>query len=319
MAHVRARLGVGWCGMARPISRVLAFALLVSSTPARADIMPAGGKKVSYTYEIANLAEHPEATFVVWPRRCGSDGEAVGTVDLGMNPQMAGHLHDVDYEVLRPGPRELLKFCAGSSHVYALDAKAFPADERVAAKDDWTLGWKAGDRYLGVLALDAMTIKTRMPFFASDPRARRADYTFAYVLVLRRASPIKAIHDVLRIESLDARKLVVAPMKVRYGYEDGTSEELAWTAGKHPRPPGKPDALKSPVFGGGADDQDYGEGDAAAPLVADAAAANGAEPSVAPPAAPSSSGSPWPMRTVLGGLVVAAVAALGFRARRKRS
>ena len=217
--------------------------------------------------------------------------------------------------MLRPGPRELLKFCAGASHVYALDAKTFPADSRVAAKDDWTLGWKAGDPYLGVAALDAMTIKTRMPFFAEDPRARRAEYTFAYVLILKRTSPNKTIHDVIRIVSLDDAKLVLAPTKVRYGYEDGTSEELAWTSGKHPRPPGKPDALKAPQFGGG-DDRDYGEDKPGAPLAVDAGApaASDAGPSAA---ATPEAGSPWPMRLVLGALVAAAGVALGMRARKK--
>ena len=303
------------------LASMLGVALLASPTRARADIMPSGGKRVSYTYEIANLAEHPEATFVLWPRTCGSDGEPVGTVDLGMNPQMAGHLHDIDYEALRPGPHELLKFCGHTAHVYALDAKTFPTDARAADKDNWVLGWKTGDKYLGVAALDAMTIQARMPFFASDPRARRADYAFQYVQILRKTSPIATIHDVLRIASLDAWHLVVAPVKVRYGYADGTSEEVAWAAGKHPYPPGKPDALRSPVFGsGGAEDTDFGEGDAAAPAAGDASAPAAVDAGanvaamVSPPSEPS---SPWPLRLVLGGLVLGAAIALGLRGRSK--
>lgn len=109
----------------------------------------------------------------------------------------------VDYEVLGPGPHELLSYCGRSSRVYALDAKDYPADRRVAAEDEWTLSWKRGEPYGGVRALDAMTPRACVPFFA---KARKATFEFPRIAVLRRSSPINAVHDVFTVRALeDAR------------------------------------------------------------------------------------------------------------------
>ena len=293
--------------MARLYASLVAAALVASSSWARADILAPGAKTVDYTYEITNLAEHPDTVFVEWPRLCiPPRGEPMGDPNRRKMPGWESRLHEIDYEVLKPGPHELLRFCGESAHIYALSAAAFPTDTRVAKEDNWGLGLKSGQTYAGVAALESMTVDERIPFFASDPRVRRASYPIAYILVLRESSPLKTIHDVLRIESLDASHVVIAPVKVRYGYEDGTSEELAWTGGKHPRPPGKPDAL----LGFGKDAVDYGDGDASAPPVRPPFTSEASSSTGAP--APS---GPWPMRLVVGGLLLAIGVALGRRLR----
>jgi hypothetical protein len=294
-------------GMAMRAGSLLAVALAASD--ARADIVPNGSKVIDYSYEVTNLAQFPDVTFVVWPRTCGSGGEPLGAINYVDPSEKERHV--IDYEVLEPGRRELLKYCAASSRVYALDAKAYPTDERVADKDDWALAWTKGKSYLGVKAIDAMTIKDRVPFFAS---ARHSDYAFAYVVILRHTSPIKAIHDVLTIKSVDAGGVVVAPLRVRYTYEGGKSEELAWSGGKHPRPPGDPDALKQPQFG---------DPDAEVDLAADADAARRAEadagPSVVAAPTPGDPPSTWPVRVGIGALLVGLGLGIAMGLRRKGS
>ena len=287
-------------GMARRAIGFVAFALVAFD--ARADIIPNGAKTVKYSYEITNLAEHPEITFVMWPRMCGSGGEPLGEINY-VNPE-AKERHAIDYQVLGPGTHDLLKYCARAGRVYALDAKAFPTDKRMAEEDDWRLGLTKGHEYFGVQALDKMTIKERVPFFAA---ARRADYAFEYVLVLRQGSPITAIHDVLTIKSIDAKTMEIAPSKVEYTYVDGKREELAWTSGKHPRPPGKPDALRAPSFG---DDEDED-------LAADAPI-EGKDAGLSSPAIVPTPPSPWPSRVGFAAIVVGVGAGIGFSVRRKK-
>lgn len=285
------------------------LALLAAPTSARADIMPSGGKGVKYSFEIEGLAAHPDVVFVLWPRMCGTAGEPLGEVNY--TDASLKERHEVDYEVLSEGAHELLRYCAATARVYALSAAKFPTESHVGAEDDWRLGRKVGERYLVVPAIDALTLKARVPFFAN---ARHAAYPFEFLSVLRRDSPIRSVHDVLTVRALDDTRLELGPRAVTYGYADGGAGTLPWTSGKHPRPPGQPDALKAPRFGfgdtDGAADLDYGADLVLAP--ADAANLPDAAPSLAPP--PPADG-PWPPRLGVAAIVVALGAALALASR----
>lgn len=276
---------------------------------ARADIMPSAAKSVGYTYEIDNVADHPETTFVVWPRACDSGGEPHGTVHYVDEKQSLAHT--IDYEVLEPGPRQLLRYCAGTARVYALDAKAFPTDTRVAPDDDWILGWKKGQRYAAVRALDAMTLRERVPFFA---KARKADFAFPYVAILRRTSPIASVHDVFTVRALDDARFEIAPVRVRYELVRGAREEIAWTAGERPPPrTGGARALEVPKLGLFDSDRD---GDDDAREDADVADA-GAAPVALAPASGTGAAARLPWRSVLASVVVVVLAIVAVRRLRR--
>lgn len=240
----------------RSASLLLVAGLVASPTLARADVTPSGVKTVRYSYEIDNVSAHPEATFVVWPRMCTFDGRPLGEAN---DERIA---HQRDYEVVGPGPHELLGKCSAPARVYALDAKRFPVQRRVATEGDWQLGDESGKPYGFVPALDAMTTPARIPFFA---KARKAEMKVPMVIFVHRKSPIAAVHDVLTVRALDAEHFELAPVSAQYELVTGAREAVAWTEGPRPPPPtGGAAALATEgrgLFGGDEEDENYGAAD----------------------------------------------------------
>ena len=226
--------------------RSLAFAAaLCFSLPAFADVAPPNARRLGYTYEVANLAAHPQALVVAWPRACGSDGRSLGHVDLALNPHLKDRMHEVDYEVVVAGKRHGIgKFCATSTALYALPAKDYPTQARAFEKDDWMLGLKKGDTQLLIPALNAKSQAERIPFFEEEQQSQRAGHRFAVVTWVAAPTPLKAIHDVLEIATLTSRQFVVKPARVVYAYDDGKEETLSYADGVRPAPSRK-GALRS--------------------------------------------------------------------------
>lgn len=233
-----------------------ALSLTAATTPARADLAPSNSTHLRYTYEITGPGDKPAATLVVWPRSCGMGGAPMGTIDLASNPQWKSRWHEIDYEVLVPGKDyEVGKFCAGSSHIYALPAREYKTVPAVADKDDWTLGLTAGQAYLRVPALDKLDLAQRIRFFGSA-KARRAAYDFSPLSLVHRRSQVTTVHDVLRVSAGARGPVAVAPVKVVYTYKDGKAEELAYAAGASRPEPTRPSGIVTLKGGWGEPDED---------------------------------------------------------------
>lgn len=245
----------------RPALRLaLALAALslvdTAATPARADLAPSNSTRVRYTYEVVGPGDKPAATLVVWPRMCGMGGSPMGTIDLGSNPQWKARWHEVDYEVLVPGKDyEVGKFCAGSSHIYALPAREFKTVPAVADKDEWMLGLTAGQGYLRVPALDKLDLAQRIRFFGSA-KARRAAYEFAPLGFVHRRSQATTVHDVLRVSAGARGPVTVAPIKVVYAFKDGKAEEIAYGASGNRPEPTRPNGIVTLKGGWGEPEED---------------------------------------------------------------
>lgn len=226
------------------------------ASPAQADLVPSSSKRIRYSYEVTGLEKHPEVTLVLWPRACGSRGEPMGTVDLGLNPQWKEHFHDVDYEVIVPGQRaEIGKFCAGTAHLYALPAREFRTEKSVSAEKQWQLGLEAGQPMLRVPALDKLDLAQRMAFFAKSGKARRAAYAFTPPDFVHRRSQVDAVHDVLHA-TLGRAGLAIGGAQAVYTYRDGTTESLAYPKPGAERPQPTRKGALVPLKPGYSDDEE---------------------------------------------------------------
>ncbi len=284
---------------------------LLLSRAAAADIAPPNAQRVEYRYSIDNLANHSELTLVAWPRSCGSDGRPLGDIDLDLNPQVQGRLHDLDYEVLRPGGNhEVGKFCGGTARLYGLDARAFPAERHVSGEDDWTLGLKKGEPYWSLPALDKLTWIERIPFFEKDPRVRRSKYQFSTVGWVKAPSPLTKVHDVLHIAKVTSTELDVVPVKVVYSFDDAPDEAVMYKGSTRPEP-SRPNVML-PL-------SDDGRPEPAPSASAAPAASAAATDSVGPAGAPASDRAPEPAKRGFAVLIIAgALAILYFALRLKR-
>ncbi|MBX3185761.1 MAG: hypothetical protein KF819_02050 [Labilithrix sp.] len=288
---------------------MLAGALLAAAAPnaARADVLPEDAKVVQYSYEVENLDAFADKVFVAWPRACGSDGEPLGKIDLGLNPQWASRMHDVDYEVLE-AKKELrvLRYCAHTMRIYALPRAAFPPSSRPAPRDDWALDLKKDNPQAIVPALDAIDLQKRMPFFASDARVARSPFALDMIMLVRRSSSTLAkVHDVIGVDAVDAATLTVSSKRVTYTYEDGATETFAYRSLKRPSP-SRPKALEPPPGGNARDDDPT-------PPAIDAGALAPDAPSQPPAAAPAPAskdlGTRWVYLAAIAGLLVGGIIA----------
>jgi hypothetical protein len=202
-------------------SGLLAIAASSLASPAHADAATA-----AYSYEIEN-APPPGKVVVVWPRACSATGEALGNVDLALNPDWTARMNDVDYEVIVKGRSYvLLEPCAKSSRLYALPADAFPPGTRESTADDVSIGpAEAGVAFPIVPALDAIDRKQRIEFFGKDPRVARTPYRFDTASTAR--AGVAAVHDVFAIEGGDPTSFMIRKVRAVYTYGDGGSETVS--------------------------------------------------------------------------------------------
>lgn len=202
-----------------------------------ADVAGGNAHLVDYSYSVENLAEHPELTLVAWPRSCGPDGHPLGDMDLDLNPQLEGRIHDMDYEIVRPeGSYEVGKFCGGRASLYGLDARAFPVKEHVSEEDDWTLSLKKGDKFWASDKLDSMSWIERIPFFEKNEKVRRSKYRFKAIGWVTDPSPLRKAHDVLRITKVTPTEIEVVPVKITYGFDDQPDETVMYSGTTRPEP-----------------------------------------------------------------------------------
>jgi hypothetical protein len=277
--------------------------LSLFSGVARADGPPTTGKAITSTYEIENLDAHAELAFVVWPRSCNSNGSPLGSVDLALNPDWSARLHEVDYEVLEKGKKhELSPYCVTTARLYALPVAAFRRASRDAGADDRQLGQTVGAPHIILPALDAIDLKRRVDFFASDPRALRSTFRFDFGPVIS-PSPLEGVHDILALEGFDAASFKVLHKRAVYTYRGGVTEALASTDGKRP-PPSQGDAGASATASSAA------ALDAGAPAVVSTAAGDAQ--------ARVDRGTRWVYMAAVGGLIAGGVLAYLRKKRESR-
>lgn len=206
------------------MSRVAAIVVAASlSIAAVAVVRPAHAEGVAYSYEIENIDAFPDQVLVVWPRTCASSGEPLGTVDLKLNPDWKTRMHDVDYEVVGKGGREVLDLCVKSSRLYALPVADFPRGSRVSTGDDMAIGQpEAGATFAILPALDAVDLAKRIELFEKDPRVLRTSFRFDPEAAAKRG-PVgtKGVHEVLSIGKLDGTSFAVDVKRVTYMNVDG--------------------------------------------------------------------------------------------------
>ncbi len=206
--------------MAR-VAALVAFASV--SMAAVLTARPARAETIAYSYEIENVDAHPGKVLVVWPRSCASSGEPLGVVDLKLNPDWSARMHDVDYEVVGKGGREILQLCMKTSRLFALPADAFPRGSRVSTADDMAIGQpEAGASFVILPALDAIDLKKRIELFEKDPRVSRTAFRFDAEAAAKRGPPgTKAVHEVLSVEGLDGSSFTVDVKRAVYMNADG--------------------------------------------------------------------------------------------------
>lgn len=268
------------------MSRLAAFVVATSvSLAAAAVARPAHAEGVAYSYEVENVDAFPDQVLVVWPRACASSGEPLGTVDLKLNPDWKARMHDVDYEVVGRGGREVLDLCVRSSRFYVLPVNAFPRGTRISTGDDMAIGQpEAGATFTILPALDAVDLAKRIELFEKDPRVLRTSFRFDPDAAAKRGPPgTKAVHEVLSLGKLDGTSFTVEVKRVIYMSTDGgVSSAKAATADM-------PDATAT----------DAGAADAG---VAAAARTPGGE-------APVDRGTRWVYAAAIGGLFMGGIIA----------
>ncbi len=137
-----------------------------------------------------------------------------------VNADAFSHLAIVQWAPFGSSTHVLLDAGASHSVTRHLDGKAlFYALPRSA------LGALAGKNAEQTLAL-----------FEHDPRARHAAFELSVVTAVHDKSELRAIHDVLTIEKLDATSFVLVATAVVYRYDDGKEERVPYTAVARPAP-----------------------------------------------------------------------------------
>jgi len=206
------------------MARVAAFVVAASvSIGAAAVARPAHAEGIAYSYEIENVDASPDKVLVVWPRTCASSGAPLGTVDLKLNPDWKARMHDVDYEVVGKGGREILDLCAKSSRLFALPVAAFPRGTRVSTADDMAIGQpEAGATFAILPPLDAIDLANRIELFEKDPRVSRTSFRFDGEAAAKRGPPgTTGVHEVLSVGKLDGSSFTVDVKRVTYMNADG--------------------------------------------------------------------------------------------------
>ena len=219
--------------------------VLGSSGIARAD--------VAYSYEVENADARADKVLVVWPRACGAKGEPLGEIDLKLNPDWASRMHEVDYElVVRGRSHVLAEPCAKSARLYALPADAFARGTRVATGDDKSIGQlEAGAPFAILPALDAIDLGKRIELFEKDARVLRTSFRFDRAMASG-PSGLRAVHEVLEVDSFDATSFAAKTKSVIYTYEDGgvetvTGPRMATLAAADASAPAAPASSAAPV------------------------------------------------------------------------
>lgn len=213
---------------ARRAAAALAFsAVALGASAAGADILPDGMKKITATYEVTGIAEHPDYLFVAFPYgACEIDPEF-----YKLNPEHDKATHN--YEVLRPGQKyETQKFCFNSK-LYAFKASGFKTAPLVLSEAiDFVR--REGYSFTVINGFDELKTTEKVKLVASDARVKSSSLTLSFPLFVSDSLPIASTHDVLRVVSVGDDGVKTEGVKVVLGLQGGETKEVPYKDGKRP-------------------------------------------------------------------------------------
>lgn len=212
------------------VGAALVFGLVLALGPvmARPDMGPEEelfGDQISGTVEITGLSRFPEHVFYAFPLRCSRAlvGLEEGGEDLGLDDfkVVDGVDDQANFAVLQDGPIADWIGAGGPCQATALYAMG---REAAAGVD-----------------LAAMPLAALQTFFAEDPRLFRSDFKLVdnppYAST---GSPLRSVHEVVRVLRIEAQALVVVLDEATYSFADGTVQTLKLAHTRRPELPFRP-------------------------------------------------------------------------------
>lgn len=207
---------------------VFGLVLALASVMARPDMGPEEelyGDEISGTVEITGLSRFPEHVFYAFPLVCTRAlvGLEEGGEDLGLDDfkVVDGADEKANFAALQDGPIADWIGAGGPCQVTSLYAMG----REVAAGVD----------------LAAMPLAALQTFFAEDPRVFRSDFKFVdnppYAST---GSPLRSVHEVVRVLRIEAQALVVVLDEATYSFADGTVQTLKLAHTRRPELPFRP-------------------------------------------------------------------------------
>lgn len=207
---------------------VLGVGLVLGSLVARSDMGPEEelfGDAITASVSIGGIGQFPGHVFYLFPLRCSralvsleEGGEELGVDDVKV---IDGVDDQPNFAVLQDGPID--SWVGGGdpcqiSSVYAMDR-------------DMAAG----------IDLASKTLAEQQAFFADDPRLFRTDFKFVdNPPYAGTGSPLRSVHEELRVLRVDAEALVIVLDEATYRFVDGTEQTLKLAHTRRPELPFRP-------------------------------------------------------------------------------